>query len=224
MFRKQTFDNNIYMKLFRWVYIVLMTSVCFTLTILPFFLAVLLLAIDSRNVLPFIGSLLFFGPAMPAVFSVIDSFKEELDVEPVHSFFKAYRRFWLQGLLLWLPGLAGTIIAAVDILFFIKVPNGQWLMPFFFILAAMGIALSINCWYFQMKNPTASIRAVFQISMYYIVKKWYISLLNVVLYLLIPLLMLLKPQFGFIITPSLLAGLIYLNAGKLHGSHLKQQS
>lgn len=216
MLRKQTFDNNLYMKMFRWAYILLMGSVCFTLAILPFSLAVLFLAVDSHNSLPFAASLLFFGPAMCAVFSVADVFKQEQDVAPVQQFFRAYWQFGLRGLFLWLPGWLGSIIACVDIFFFAKIPNGQWLIPFFLLLAAASISLSINCWYFQVKNPTESIKNILRISIYYVFRKWYISLLNVALYLLVPLLMLLKPQFGFILTPAILAGLIYLNAGKLH--------
>lgn len=216
MLRKQTFDNNIYMKLFRWGYIFLMSSVCFTIATAPFFLSVVLLAVDSHNLLPFIFSLLFLGPAMASVLSVIEVFKEEKDVEPVRQFLIGYRRFGLKGLLFWLPGWGGSVIAVTDILFFSTIANGQWLVPFFLLVAIVGLAFSINCWYFQMKNPKAAISAIFQIAFYYVLRKWYISLLNVLLYLLIPLLMLLKPQFGFLITPSLLAGLIYLNASKLH--------
>lgn len=216
MLRKQTFDNNLYMKMFRWVYIFLLSSLCFTLVTLPFFLSVVFLAVDSRNIVPFTVSLLFFGPAMSALFTVVDRLKQEQDVSPVRQFFRGYQRFAIRGLFFWLPGWLGSIIAVVDIFFFSKVSNGQWLIPFFLLIAIVGIALSINCWYFQIKNPEASIKDVFNLSMYYVLKKWYISLLNVFLYVLIPLLMLLKPQFGFLITPSLLAGLIYLNASILH--------
>lgn len=216
MLRKQTFDNNIYMKMFRWAYIFLLSSICFTLVTSPFFLSVVFLAVDSRNIVPFTVSLLFFGPAMGALFSVIDRFKLDQDVSPVRQFLIGYRRFGVRGLLMWLPSWLGSIIAVVDIFFFSKVTNGQWLIPFFLLVAIVGIALSINCWYFQVKNPRASIKDVVHLSIYYVFRKWYISLLNVLLYLLLPLLMLLKPQFGFLITPSLLAGLIYLNASILH--------
>lgn len=216
MLRKQTFETNIYMKLFRWAYIFLMSSLCVTLTVTPFFLAVVSLAIDSQNILPFAISLLFFGSAVGAAMSVADGFKQEHDVAPVRQFFSAYRCLGWRHLLFWLPGWLGSIVAAVDIFFFAKIANGQWMIPFFILLAVSGIGLSINCWYFQVKNPKASIKDIFRISIYYVFRKWYISLLNVLVFLLIPLVMLLKPQFGFIITPSVFIGLIYLNASRLH--------
>ena len=59
MFAKQRFDTNIYMKLFRWAYILLMGTLCFSLVNLPFFFATISLAIDVRNVLFFALSLSF---------------------------------------------------------------------------------------------------------------------------------------------------------------------
>ena len=52
MFTKQTFDNNIYMKIFRWLYILFIGNLGLLLVNIPFFIAVISLDIDPRN-LPF---------------------------------------------------------------------------------------------------------------------------------------------------------------------------
>ncbi|MGC6769479.1 DUF624 domain-containing protein [Enterococcus sp. LJL128] len=216
MLRKQTFDNNIYMKLFRWAYLFLISNLCFLVAILPFFLAACLLAIDIRNLPFFLLGLLCFGPALSALFVVINTFKEEQEVEPVRSFFKAYKTFGLRGMIFWLPCWLGAIITITDSLFFAKFSYGQWLIPFFLLLLLILTGWSIHCLYFQVRNPDASIKSVGRIAFYYTLRKWYASLLNIVLFSLMLLLMMLKPQFGFILTPALFAGIIYLNAGKLH--------
>ena len=152
MFAKQRFDTNIYMKLFRWAYILLMGTLCFSLVNLPFFFATISLAIDVRNVL-----------------------------------------------------------FLADVYVFAKLPGGQWLIPFFLLLLIIGVAVSINAWYYQVRNPQATMKDVLRLAFYMALKKWYASLLNLVLFAAIFAVMLLKPQFGFVITTSLFAGMMYLN-------------
>ena len=130
MLQKQTFEKNLYMKLFRWAYILLISNLCLVLVTAPFFLAVCLLAVDPRNLPLFLISLLPFGSGVPALLAVVDRFKEEKDVEPVRCFFQAYRKFWLKGQLFWLAGWLGSIVAVTDMVFFAKLSNGQWLIPF----------------------------------------------------------------------------------------------
>ena len=45
--------------------------------------------------------------------------------------------------------------------------------------ANFGLAIMLNAWYFQVRNPQASFKDVFRISVYYGLRKWYVSCLNV---------------------------------------------
>lgn len=217
MFKKPTFEDNIYMKLIRWGYLLLVANLCFVVAMLPFALAALFLAIDLRNLFPFALSLLFVGPALIATCGYLDDFKRELEIDaPVKTFFKYWLRFGRRGLIYWLVGWSGSIVAVADISFFVNLPNGKWLTPFFMLLAILASAVSINCWYFQIRNPEKGLKDVFRISLFYAIRKWYFSLLNVLLLGILLSLMVLKPQFGFLLTPVLFAGLIYLNTGLLH--------
>ena len=81
--------------------------------------------------------------------------------------------------------------------------------------ANFGLAIMLNAWYFQVRNPQASFKDVFRISVYYGLRKWYVSCLNVFTILNVCN-DVLKPQFGFVVTPVLFLGIIYLNTGKLH--------
>ena len=211
MFAKQRFDTNIYMKLFRWAYILLMGTLCFSLVNLPFFFATISLAIDVRNVLFFALSLLFVGPGFVALFGMIDVFKEHKDVEPVKEFLRKYRQFGLRGFLYGLIGWGASVVCLADVYVFAKLPGGQWLIPLFLILMIIGLAVSINAWYYQVRNPQATMKDVLRLAFYMALKKWYASLLNLVLFAAIFAVMLLKPQFGFVITTSLFAGIMYLN-------------
>lgn len=209
--------------MFRWAYIFLMGNLCLLIMNLPFSLASLILAIDVRNLAVFLFALLFFGPGMIALLAVINELKEEKDVAPVHFFFQSVKKFGARGLFYWLAGWFGTVVALSDILFFSKLSNGKWLIPFFLLALVLAIAFSINCWYFQIRNPENGIKDVARLAFYCTVKKWYFSILNVVLLLIILVLMILKPQFGFILTPSILAGLIYLNAGQFFREKVQEE-
>ncbi len=216
MFRRPKFEDNIYMKMFRWAYILLLGNVCLMVTALPFTASVLLLAIDPRNLPAFFLCALFAGPVLMALLALLNEFKEQGDVDPVAFYFRAYRQFAARGLLYWLIGWFGILVAVSDILFFAALPNGQWVLPFFILLAVVTTALSLNCWYFQVRNPEAGIKDVLRIALFYTLKKWYFSLLNTILFAAMVALMLLKPQFGWLLTPALFLGLIYLNCGLLH--------
>lgn len=209
------------MLVFNWVYVLLMTNLGFTLTNGLFLLAILFLAIDIQNVMVFSLSLLFVGPAVITLIATINQYKEINDEQgmnnnnkPVKMFLKNIQYFGLRGFIYWLIGWAGTIIGVLDILFFINFSLGKLIIPFFGLLIVFAISTSINSWYFQVMNPKSSIKDILRVSIYFAVRKWYISLVNVPLFVLMFFLMLSRPQFGFIITPSLLTGLIYLNSKK----------
>lgn len=211
MFKKQSFESNIYMKLLRYVYIAFTSSLCFTLVNLPLFFAVIILAIDVRNIPVFALTLLFVGPGVTSLFYVLDNLFREKDVEPVITFFQGYKKFWVKGLLYGLIAWLSIIVLFSDIYIFAKLPWGKWLIPFFLVLSGLALSLSINCWYFQIRNPLSGIKDVLRLAFYWSLKKWYVSVLNIVLFTSIFILMVLKPQFGFVIVPSILLGIIYLN-------------
>lgn len=216
MFPKQSFDNNIYMKIIRWIYILLISNLCLILMNIPFFIAVTSLAFDIQNVPIFFLSTLFVGPGMIALIATIDQFVAEKDIDPFKDFFKNVLQFGFRGLIYWIVGWSGLMIGVLDGLFFMSFSIGKWLVPFFVVLMLLTMAISINSWYFQARNPSSSMKDVLRIASYYAIKKWYISILNIALLIVMVLLMILKPQFGFTITPFLFIGMIYLNSRKLH--------
>lgn len=212
MFTKQTFDQNIYMRMFRWAYIFLMVNLCFVLVNLPFFIITTSVAIDPRNIPLFLIGFLLVGPGVIAGISVIDTLKEQKDVDPVKEYFKKYKQFGLRGFIYGLIYWFGLVIGVTDILFFSRFSFGKWILPFFILLVLITLAVSINSWYFQIRNPESKIKDVLRIAFFYTFRKWYVSFLNVILFIFALGVMLLKPQFGFTLSLSLFFGLMYLNS------------
>ena len=114
------------------------------------------LAVDPRNLLWFALALLLIGPSMISLLAAIDRFAEHKDIDPVKDFCYFLRTFAVRGFLYWLIGWLGSVIAIVDILFAVQFESGKWLVPFFLLLGMLSIALSINAWYFQVRNPKAA--------------------------------------------------------------------
>ena len=83
------------------------------------------------------------------------------------------------------------------------------------LLLIFGLAIMLNAWYFQVRNPQASFKDVFRISIYYGLRKWYVSCLNV-----FTILNVCNDVFEATVwvccNPVLFLGIIYLNTGKLH--------
>lgn len=216
MFQKPTFEENIYMKIIRWAYLLLIVNVFFVILNIPFTLSALFLSLVPGNALIFWASLIFLGPGIIGVFYCADEFYKNKDLTPFKDFLSGLKKFFVKGLMYWGIFLLVLLISAVDIVFFYQTSLAPFMVAFFVILLIFTLALSLNCFYFQMRNPNSSFRDIFRISLYYVLKKWYVSLINVVLVMCLLAMMILKPQFGLLITPSIFLGIIYLNCRKLH--------
>lgn len=224
MFKKQTFEDNIYMRLVHYCYIFLAINIALLLLNLPFFFASSLLALDSQNVVFFLVALFPFGLSILAVFAVIDEFKSNKEVEPFRAYFRYVKKYWRCGSVYWLLNLFCSLVGIGDSIFFAHIPNGQWLIPFFILLVVLSWGFTLLLYYFKVRNPEASHKDLWRVALYYLLKKWYFTVLNVILAGLILILMILKPQFGFLLTPSILLGLIYLNCSHLHRLKLKEST
>lgn len=217
MFQKQTFENNTYMKMIRWVYLFLMLNVaCFVIN-LPFFLAINFLAIDPRNLLFFGVATIPVGVAVITGFAAGQTFLKEGDFTPVKEIGRNLKLYGSKGILYGGLACGIGIVLALDSLFLLSVAPSilRWVLPLFVVLFVLAIAIATNACYFQVCNPRHSWQDVLKISGYYAIKKWYFSVINVVLIGTMLLVMLLKPQYGFLVTPMLFIGLCYLNCRQL---------
>lgn len=211
MLKKQTFETNIYMKIFRWVYIVLIGNLCFLCVNSPFAIIAITTAIDGRNLFLFSIALLFFIPSSLTAIAWLNKWQEEKEFDPAKQFFQLYKSLWKKSFGLGGIGWIISLVASVDSLFFLKLSIGKWLLPFFFVLIFIATSVSINNFYLYLRNPQLKISIIYKASLYFSLKKWYVSLVNTLLFIAIPLVMVIKPQFGFLVTPVLFLGVIYLN-------------
>lgn len=214
---EQQFERNLYMKMMGWIYLFLVSNLCFWLMNVPFIVTALFLAIDERNLAVFAVALSFVGVGGIALVALLEEVIKEKEMTPVRVYRQKLKQFGWRGYLYWLMGWTGSIVAFADGLFFLRFPFGRWLSPFFFLLGVMSLSLSLNCWYFQVRNPLAKKKDVLRIALYYTFKKWYVSLINVLLLLLLFVCVILKPPFGISFGPMAIFGLVYFNQRKFVG-------
>ena len=219
--KRHDFMNNPFMKVMNWAYDVLVMSLLFALTNLPLVFCALFLAIDVRNLPFFLVALLPFGSASLAGLAVVNDFISKKGIAPAKDYARYLIKYFARGLAYWVPTLLVVIILVTDIVWNVMNPAlGRFLMPLLVILLLAVLGLVVNLLYLQVRNPDATKRAVWRLSVYYLAKRWYIALVNAVLVTAVPMLMIIKPQFGMVITPALLLLLIYLNCEFLGKAHL----
>lgn len=210
--KKRNFENNIYMKIFNWAYIFLILSMLFSLTNLPLILATFTMKLNAASLPIFIASLILLLPSLTAGLATVGAFIKDKSVAPVKTYFGNFKRLIKKSLIVSLLALIGTGILGVDLKFMVIHQNiGRALLPLFVVLLILGWALAINCCFFIAEQPELSLREIGRYALVHLVKKWYVAILNVVILFLIVALMVLKPQFGLTITPSLLTLLLYQN-------------
>jgi hypothetical protein len=205
------------MKWIFYIYCGLMMNLGFVMLNLPFFMAANFLKLQSENFGIFLLSTILFYPAIISVFAVINYYRSSGDIAPFKNFFNyGLKKFGLKGLKY---GCISTLILLVvisDSLLFVRLPFAKISVPFCLILSLLIVAMSINMMYFRVRNPKASEKDIFRIAFYYSLRKCYVSFLNILLFAGLIILMFIKPQFGFMITPVLFIGIIFLNCAKLH--------
>jgi hypothetical protein len=216
-FKKQAYDNNIYLKWIFYIYCALMLNLGLLLLNLPFFVAANFLALSYPNLGILLLLTLPFYPAIIAIFAVMDKYDKQGHIAPFKDFLtQGIRRFGLTGLGY---GSVTTLVLTVlisDMMLFYHLPLAQLSLPFLGLVSLLVLALALNMLYFRVRNPQAQARDVLRLAIYCLLRKWYVSLLNVLLLFAMFAVMFVKPQFGFIITPALFLGIIFLNCRKLY--------
>lgn len=216
MKKEEFLDNNLYANGFRMVYRLLMLNVCFTLTTSPLLITFSISALTINNWFFFMLASLTFVPSCLAIFKCLDKLAYEKELDVTHDymtfFTQDFKKSFGYGLLFSLL----LTIGLVDMVFVMRFPLFKGGLPLFVLFILLGTGLLVNTLYFYTRNPYQSSQNLVRIAVFYLVKKWYISIVNITLFGLLISALALKPPVGFFILPSLLSSVIYWNCSKLH--------
>lgn len=214
--QKENFMDNIYAKIFQYVYWFLMLNVCFFLTTLPLFISVFIWKLTVENLLIFFLSSVTLGPAIRATMGCVNKLIETKDLSVFKDYFYYLKVNFVEHFLTWIVYDIILFIIISDIYMFVM--NELFLagVPLFIVLSVLLTSLLLNTYYFRLKNPDHPFGEILKLSAYCVLKKWWYTILNGILFVLLIMLMFLKPQFGFFVTPSLLIYLILKNCKVLY--------
>lgn len=207
----------------RRLYCLMSGGMLFSLTLLPLVFTVLTTAIVPENLLWFLLASFPLGVAWMALMALLHQFWEDGDVEPVKVYLKAIKSFWRAGLSNWFLTLFVLGICLADLFLLSQTRYFLWLSPSLLLLSVAVIGLFLNLCYFQVCNPAAAFKDILRISLYYLLRKWYVTIINTILFISLFIGMILKPQFGFILLPELLGLLLLLNLKQLHRQNIRNR-
>lgn len=176
--KKELADGIIY-KISNYIWCFLLANLYFGIVNIPFVLVALGESMEGTfefNLIMIIA-LIPVGPALTALLSVMGKLVREKDINVTKDFFSAYKRSFFESVFYWSLLLVILSIIYIDI----SLLNNRVGIHFIkYILIALGILIISMAFYIL---PIVSrfyfkIKDVFRLSLYYLVKKFYLTIFN----------------------------------------------
>ena len=198
--------------MFGLVYTGLMVNVALVLANLP--LAFFVFAVpDPLSSWPFFLLLsLTLAPSVAGAFGCFRAMKDDGPPRPLLAFWRSYRRNVLRSFVV--GTVAGAVVAIVllDLAVLGSNPFAPLIAPTFFVLGLSALAVTIAALAGFALYPQASAWPIVKASVYLAIKRWYFSVMALVLVGLIAAAVLLQPILGAFLAPSLLLFAVWSNA------------
>ncbi len=215
MVKKQRMTADGWMRLIRNIYILLALNISFCLSSFPFIAAVLFLAIDVRNLAPFIGAAVFIGPSLITLLAAWMDWKEQKDIDPFKTYMKRYLEFGRNGFCYWLLAIFLLLGVVGDFWLAEKIIFGKWVLVGGLSRFLFGTACSVILMYFRVNNPEKAFSELVKISSYLVLKRWYIAIFLFLVLMTALCLMVIKPPIGLLVTITPCVGLLFTNCAQL---------
>ena len=198
--------------MFALVYTGLMVNVALIVANLP--LAFFLFAVpDPLASWPFFLVLsLTIAPSVVGAFGCFLAMKDDGPPRPLLAFWRSYRRNAVRAFVVGLA--AGLVVAVVllDLAVLASNPFAPLIAPTFFVLGITALAVTIVALAGFALYRRASAWAIVKASVYLAIKRWYFSVMALVLVGLIAAAVLVQPILGAFLAPSLLLFAVWSNA------------
>lgn len=215
---KKEFGEGIIFKITNYIMWFCCGSVYFALCNIP--LVLLLLAFPVSNTIVYYMivflCMLPVGPAITSLFGSMGKLAREKDVEITKEYFKAYRQGFKQSFFLGLLQVTITMVLLVDVRFFSQQSYGKVLVPLVYTIILIISIISLQAFSiisrFYLKTQD-----VIKLSVYYVIKKFKVTLLNMAAIVLGGLIMYELPLIGLFFVAAIIAYTIMLNEKAILG-------
>ena len=195
-----------------YAYALLMVDVLLVVFNLP--LAVMLfVTVDSLRSWPFFLLLsLSLAPSLVGVFEVFRTMRTDDRPHPFAAFWRGYRR---RGGAAFVVGLATALLLAAVLLDGTITAGTIWaplLGPLLAVVGLGGVAVAVSALAGLVVLERASLTAIAKAALFLAVRRWYFSIVSLVMIGLIGAAVLLQPVLGAALAPGILLYAVFANA------------
>ena len=206
-FRQETMET-----IFGYAYALLMVDVLLVVFNLPLAF-MLFVTVDSLQSWPFFLLLsLTLAPSLVGAFEVFRAMREDGRPRPFAAFLRGYRR---RGWAAFFVGLGTALMVAIALFDGTALAGTEWAPLLGPLLAVLGIG-SVAVALFTLSGlvvfESASLRALAKAALYLTVRRWYFSVVALVMVALIGAAVLLQPVLGAALVPGILLYAVFANA------------
>jgi len=177
---------------------------------LPFVIALYRLKLNRPNLILFFISLIPLGVSLGSLLSCLNKIKVEKDLESLKDYLYFYREGYQKISIIWIISLSLLTILVSNTLFVMNTGYFPVLMPPNMILMSLLISMFL-CGLTLTTKFNTNLKETFKLSFYFSVRKCYLALVNVMLFITWGFVTILRPVMGLLVLPSLIFFLIVQN-------------
>lgn len=208
---KKSFDNHYFYKYSQIIYCGLLHNLGFTLINLPLFIAITTLTFSFEKIFLYLIVSLTLFPSIFLLMYYVNEFNR-LQMFPQA---KEYLTIALQGIKKTLPFSLITnfmfFVVYISINYAIQTGRLKFFPPVYLTLFIFLFGLSLTYLYFSIRNPLKTVKVLIKATFYLSIRKFYLTLLNVILFSCFILFLFIKPIIGFFFLPSIVGIILYKN-------------
>lgn len=174
------FNHESYATIFSVVYLGLVTNALLVVALLP--LLAVLAVTDPAQSWPLLAALVppLVTPALAAAFTVFSSYSKDSTIGVIRTFVAAWRATYRRALALGAAVTGAVVVLAVDIVWARGTALGGVAVPVLAVLALLAVATGLLGLATVAEAPAARLRDVLRVSVYFAVRRWYLTAVSFV--------------------------------------------
>lgn len=151
------------------------------------------------------------GPSLAAALACFHRHGENGSASPVRDFLAGYRAHARRALVCWGGALGLTAVLVTDLFWARERAVGALLAPVFAVLVVVTAAATLNLLVMVVRRPDAPLPALARAALFLSLRRWYASLLNLVLLAGVVAGIAVRPALGLLLMPSFALYVIWSN-------------
>lgn len=168
-------NHESYATIFSVVYLGLVTNALLAVALLPLF--AVLAVTDTAQSWPLLVALVpaLVAPALAAAFTVFSAYSNDSTIGVIRTFGRAWRATYRRAFALAAAVSGAVVVLVVDVVWARGTAFGGIAVPVLGVLALLAVATGLLGLAAVAEAPTARLRDVLKVSLYFGVRRWYLT-------------------------------------------------